>query len=153
MRAAAIAAIYTLLTVFLAPLSSGLVQCRVAEALCVLPYFTGAAVPGLFIGCALSNALTGAPLPDVLFGSLATLLGALGTLCVRKLGWPRPLAPLPPVLCNGLVVGALLVYAYGVGVSYPLAAAYVAAGELAACYGLGLPLLLVLERYGGGLFR
>ena len=78
-QAAVIAALYALLTVLVAPVASGLVQCRVSEALCVLPYFTFSAVPGLFVGCAMANLITGAPIYDVIFGSIATLLAALWT--------------------------------------------------------------------------
>ena len=80
-QAAMIAAIYIVMTMFINTfnLASGTIQVRISEALTVLPFFTPAAVPGLFIGCLLSNLLTGAMLPDVIFGSLATLLGALGS--------------------------------------------------------------------------
>ncbi len=150
-RGAIIAAIYALLTIFLAPISSGLVQCRVSEALCILPYFTFAAVPGLFIGCLAANLLTGAVIYDVVFGSLATLLAAYATYLMRN-RVSKYLAPMPPVIFNAFIVGALLVYVYGVDVSYFAAASYVAVGELIACYALGLPLLLVLERYKEKLF-
>lgn len=145
-RAASIAALYVLLTVVFAPISSGLMQCRVSEALCVLPYFTSAAVPGLFVGCALANLLTGAPLYDVLFGSAATLLAALCTYWMRR-RITKYISPLPSVLFNALIVGALLVYVYNVGVPYWMAAAYVGAGQAIACFVLGIPLLLVLERF------
>lgn len=148
--AAAIAAIYTILTIAIAPISSGLMQCRISEALCVLPFFTGAAVPGLFIGCLLSNLLTGAMLPDVIFGSLATLLAAVCTYLLRKKN--RYLAPLPSVLFNAVIVGALLVYAYQVGVPFWTAALWVGAGQAIACYGLGIPLMLILEKYRTKLF-
>jgi uncharacterized membrane protein len=150
-RGAIIAALYALLTIFLAPISSGLVQCRVSEALCILPYFTFAAVPGLFVGCLAANLLTGAAIYDVVFGSLATLLAAYTTYLIRS-RVSKYLAPMPPVIFNGIIVGALLVYVYGVPVTYPVAAAYVAVGELIACYALGLPLLLVLERFKEKLF-
>ena len=150
-RGAIIAALYALLTIFLAPISSGLIQCRVAEALCVLPYFTFAAVPGLFVGCLAANLLTGAPVWDVVFGSLATLLAAYITYLMRR-RVSKYLSPLPCVVVNAAVVGLLLVYAYGVPVSGPVAAAYVAVGEAVACFGLGLPLLLVLEKFREKLF-
>ena len=150
-RAAIIAAVYALLTIALAPISSGLIQCRVSEALCVLPYFTFSAVPGLFIGCLLANLLTGAPIYDVLFGSLATLLAAYLTYLLRK-RMPKYLAPLPSVVVNALVVGALLVYVYDVGVSYWVAAGYVAIGQAIACFVIGLPLLTLLEKFSGKLF-
>lgn len=145
-RAASIAALYVLLTTVFAPISSGLLQCRVSEALCVLPYFTSAAVPGLFVGCALANLLTGAPLYDVLLGSAATLIAALCTYWMRK-RVTKYLSPLPSVLFNALIVGALLVFVYDVGVPYWLAAAYVGVGQAIACFVLGIPLLLVFERF------
>ncbi|MEG1524325.1 MAG: QueT transporter family protein [Clostridia bacterium] len=151
-RAATIAAVYILLTVLFAPISSGLIQCRMAEALCVLPYFTSAAIPGLFIGCLLSNLLTGAAIYDVVFGSLATLLAAVATYCMRR-RWLKYLSPLPSVVLNALIVGALLVYAYGVGVPYVMACGYVAIGQTMACFALGIPLLLVLERCADNLFE
>lgn len=152
-QAGLIAALYALLTVALAPISSGLVQCRVSEALCVLPWFTPAAAPGLFVGCLIANLVTGAPLYDVLFGSLATLLAALATYALRRRGAPKALAPLPSVVLNAVIVGALLYYVYDLPVGLALAMLSVAAGQAIACYALGLPLLLALERFGGDLFR
>ena len=150
-RAAIIAAIYALLTIALAPISSGLIQCRVSEAMSILPYFTFSAVPGLFVGCLLANLLTGAPFYDVIFGSFATLLAAYITYFMRKRA-PKYLAPLPSVVINALVVGALLVYVYDVGVNYWVAAGYVAIGQAIACFVIGLPLLSLLENFGGKLF-
>lgn len=152
-RAAIVAAIYIVLSFAVQPIASGLIQCRVSEALTVLPYLTGAAVPGLTVGCLLFNLLSGAPFYDVLLGSLATLLAALCTYALGRSGRSRALAPLPSVVCNALIIGALLVWVYGMPVSYPLAALHVAAGQLIACYGLGLPLLLLLGRYHAKLFR
>ena len=151
-RAAIIAALYILLSLAVQPIASGLVQCRISEALTILPVFTGAAVPGLFIGCLLFNLISGAVAYDVVFGSLATLLAALLTWRMAKRGMSKWLLPLPSVVFNGLIVGALLVYAYGVPVSYPLAVLYVAAGQAVACYVLGMPLMLVLGRFGKKLF-
>ena len=150
-QGAIIAAIYALLTIFLAPISSGLVQCRVAEAMSVLPYFTFSAVPGLFIGCLLANLLTGAPIYDVLFGSLATLIAAYLTYALRN-RVPKYLAPMPSVVINALVVGWLLTYVYQVPVSFWVAAGYVAVGQAIACFALGLPLMTLLERFRGKLF-
>lgn len=154
-QAAAIAAIYALLTIAIAPISSGLLQCRVSEALCVLPYFTPAAIPGLFIGCLLANLLTGAMALDVLLGSTATLLAAVMTWWLQKRlqeKKARLLAPLPAVVINALIVGFLLSDVYQVGASYAVCALYVGAGQAIACYGVGFPLLLLLERYRGKLF-
>lgn len=150
--AGVIAAVYAALTLALSPISYGLLQCRISEALCILPYFTGAAVPGLFLGCIISNLAVGAPIYDIVFGSLATLIAAAATYSLRG-KWSRYLAPLPPVVCNALIVGAVLVYAYGVGVSYWAAAAYVGIGEALACYGIGLPLMIALEPYRDKLFK
>ena len=150
-QGAIIAAIYALLTIFLAPISSGLIQCRVAEAMCVLPYFTFSAVPGLFIGCLLANLLTGAVVYDVIFGSLATLIAAYLTYALRN-RVPKYLAPMPSVVINALVVGWLLTYVYQFGVSFWVAAGYVAVGQAIACFALGLPLMTLLERFRGKLF-
>ena len=150
-RGAIIAAVYALLTILLAPISSGLIQCRVSEAMSVLPYFTFSAVPGLFIGCLIANLLTGAPIYDVVFGSLATLLAAYMTYLLRKRA-PKWLAPLPSVVVNALVVGALLTYVYQVGVGYWVAAGYVAVGQAIACFALGLPLMSQLDTYRDKLF-
>ena len=152
-HAGIIAALYAALTVLLAPISYGLVQCRVSEALCILPVFTGAAVPGLFLGCLIANLIAGAPIYDVLFGSLATLLAALSTHAMAKKHAPRALLPLPSVLFNAVIVGWLLVSVYGVGVPLSLAMLYVGIGQAAACYVLGLPLLYILEKKAPQLFR
>lgn len=144
---AAIAAVYAVLTVAFAPISSGLIQCRVSEALCVLPWFFPAAVPGLTLGCLLANLLTGAPLPDVIFGTAATFLAAKLTCSMNGWGVNKYLAPLPPVISNAVIVGALLVYVYGLDVSFPLAALYVGIGEAVACYGIGVPLMLFFEKH------
>ena len=89
---AVIAAIYTVLTLVFAPISFGPVQFRIAEALCILPFFTPAAVPGVFIGCLLSNLLCGAAPLDIVFGSLATLIGAAGSYGLRGNKWLLPAA-------------------------------------------------------------
>lgn len=151
----AIAALYAVLTIAVAPISSGLMQCRISEALCILPWFIPAAVPGLFVGCLLANLLTGAVVYDVIFGSLATLLAAQATLLLRQHSTsPRMkyLAPLPPVIANGLIVGWLLSNVYQVGVPFLTCALYVAAGEAVACYALGLPLLLLMEKRDKNMF-
>ena len=85
-QAALIAAIYVVLTMFINAfnLASGNIQVRISEALCILPFFTPAAIPGLWIGCLLANLLTGAAIYDIVFGSLATLIGAIGTYLLRK---------------------------------------------------------------------
>lgn len=151
-QAATVAALYVLLTFLLQPLSSGLIQCRLSEALTVLPYFSFAAVPGVTVGCLLANILMGAEPTDILFGSAATLIAALITYGIGRTKLPRALAPLPSVIVNGLVVGALLTKVYGIGIAYPLAALYVAAGQAVACFGAGLPLMLLVEKNRDKLF-
>lgn len=109
---AIIAALFAALTVFssLFGLAIGPIELRLSEALCFLPVLTPAAIPGLFIGCILANLLSGAIVLDIIFGSLATLIGALGTYLLRK----RPiLCLLPPILANTVVVPPLLYFAYG----------------------------------------
>lgn len=133
MRGAAVAALYALFTLAIAPISSGLMQLRLSEGLCVLPYFAPA------------NMLTGAMWFDVVFGSLATLIAALITAYMGKRGMSKWLAPLPAVVMNALVVGAVLCYGYQVGVSYPVCALYVGAGEAISCYAVGMPLLAALD--------
>ena len=109
-------------------LASGAIQVRISEALCVLPFFTPAAIPGLFLGCLISNLLTGRIIWDVIFGSLATLLGALGTWLLTGRAGKAPssrktkkwLAPLPPILANTLIVPFVLYYAYQFPGSVPI---------------------------------
>ena len=101
-QAAAIGAIYVVLTLLFAPLSYGEVQVRFSEALTILPYFTPAAIPGLFVGCILSNLLGGAIPVDIIFGSIATLIGAVFTYKLR--GSSKWLAPLPPIVANTVIV-------------------------------------------------
>ena len=119
--------------------------------MCILPYFTFSAVPGLFIGCLLANLLTGMAAYDVVFGSLATLLAAYLTYALRN-KVPKYLAPMPSVVVNALVVGWLLTSIYGFEVSFWVAAGYVAIGQAIACFALGLPLMSLLERFRGKLF-
>ena len=109
-----IAALYVALTYASAAfgLASGAVQLRLSEILTVLPYFTPAAVPGLFVGCLLANVLTGCAVWDVVFGSLATLVGALVTRALRKKS--RFLAPVGPIAANTLIVPLVLRHVYGV---------------------------------------
>lgn len=158
-QAAMIAALYIVLT-FIANafgLANYAVQVRFSEALTVLPYFTPAAIPGLFIGCLLSNILTGCALPDIVFGSLATLLGALGTYALRKWKW---CAPVCPILANTVIVPLILVYGYGLlieGMSLIQCLGFycltVGAGEVISCGILGMILLTALEKYKGNIFK
>lgn len=147
---AAIAAIYTVLTVTFAPISFGPIQFRVSEALTILPYFTPAAVPGVFLGCLISNMLCGVAALDVIFGSLATLIGAVGSYMLRK---HKFLVCIPPILANTLIIPWVLRYAYGSVDLIPLMMLTVGIGEVLAVGGLGNLLLLTLERYRSQIFR
>ena len=143
-QGALIAAVYVALTFVFAPLSFSQIQVRISEALAILPAFTAAGVPGLFIGCLLANLLAGAPLPDIVFGSLATLIGAIGTRMLRHKS--MYLAPLPPILANALIIPFVLKYAYGIPLPIPLMMLTVGAGEVLSCGVLGLVLYKALER-------
>lgn len=141
-RGALIAAIYAVLCVVLAPISFGEVQFRVSEALTVLPILMPEAIPGLLIGCLISNLIGGAGIMDIIFGSLATLLAAFCTYLLRK--GPAWIALLPVVVINGIVVGWVLNVAYGLPIF--LAMGSVAMGQAGVCYLLGLPLLHLLRK-------
>ena len=116
-QAAMIAAIYVVLTYVFAPFSFGEIQIRISEALTILPLFTPAAIPGLFIGCLIGNILGGAILPDIIFGSLATLLGAVFTWLLR--GHSKFLGPVPPIAANTIIVPFVLRYGYGIVLPIP----------------------------------
>lgn len=142
---AAIAAVYTVLTLVFAPISFGPVQFRISELLCILPFFTPAAVPGLFVGCLLSNILCGAAGLDIVFGSLATLIGAAGSLYLGRIN--KWLVCLPPILSNTIIIPWVLRFAYGSTDLIPVAMATVGIGEILAIGVLGNLLLVTLERY------
>ena len=165
--AAAIAALYTVLSLASSfiPTVGGVFQFRVSEALTILPYFTPAAIPGLFIGCLLSNLITGALPYDLVFGSLATLIGAIGTFALRKLGentsrtlpggmplgaW---LAPLRPIAANTIIVPFVLAYVYNAEGTIPFFMLTVGIGEVISCYVLGEILMTVLAKYRNVIFK
>ncbi len=133
-QGALIAALYATLTVVFAPISFGLIQIRIAEALTILPMFTSAAIPGLFIGCILANLFSGALIWDVIFGSLATLVGAVGGYRLRNNRW---LVPIPTIIANGIIVPFFLKYGYGIDMPIVLMMLYVSLGEVVGCYVLG----------------
>lgn len=131
-----IAALYIILTYFaeIMGLASGAIQVRFSEALTLLPCLTFAAIPGLTIGCLLANLLTGCAPWDVVFGSLATLIGALGTYALRSkpyLSW------IAPVISNTLIVPPIIIYVYGVESFWPLIALQIFIGETVGCGLLG----------------
>ena len=150
-QGALIAAMYVALTLLFAPFSFREIQVRVAEALTILPVFTPAAVPGLFIGCILANIIGGALVPDVIFGSLATLIGAFFTWKLRKSSpW---LAPIPPILANTIVVPFVLRYAYLVELPIWMMMLTVCIGEILSCGVLGMLLYFALYRKKDAIFR
>ena len=132
-QAAMIAAVYVVLTYFVSAfnLASGAIQIRISEALTILPVFTPAAVPGLFVGCLLANLLTGCMPLDVVFGSLATLIGAAGTYVLRRNRW---LAPIPPIVSNTVIVPFVLAYVYMAEGTIPFFMLTVGIGEVISCY-------------------
>ena len=144
-QGAMIAALYVVLTFIanLAGLASGVIQVRLSEALTILPVFTAAAVPGLAVGCVLANLLTGCAIWDVVFGSLATLIGAVGTRLLR--GQSPVLAVLPPILSNIIIVPLVLQRVYGVEDASWYLAMTVGAGEIISCGVLGLLLYRSLK--------
>lgn len=149
-QAAMIAAIYVVLTYVFAPFSFGEIQIRISEALTILPLFTPAASPGLFIGCLIGNILGGAILPDIIFGSLATLLGAVFTWLLR--GHSKFLGPVPPIAANTIIVPFVLRYGYGIVLPIPFMMLTVGIGEVLSCGVLGMIVYFALARYKGVIF-
>ena len=146
--AGTVAALYAVLAYFAAifNVAYGPIQCRFSEALCVLPFLFPAATPGLFIGCLVANLLSPYGALDIVFGSIATLLAAVWTQHTNH----RWLAPLPPVLCNAVIVGAVITVQevsmdlfWG---TFLYNAVTVGLGEALACYVLGGLLLTLLPR-------
>lgn len=150
-RGAIIAALYVLLTELctLVGLSSGVIQFRISEALCILPIFFPEAIPGLFIGCLISNLMVpGVVIWDIIFGSLATLIGAVGARLLRflpeKFKW---VTTLPTIIANMIIVPLVLIYAYGTPDSYPFLLLTVGIGEV-VCGGIGgSGLYYVMKKY------
>ena len=152
-QAAMIAALYVVLT-FLANafgLASGAIQVRLSEMLTILPAFTPAAIPGLAIGCFLSNLLTGCCILDIVMGSIATLLGAIGAYLLRKWKW---LIPIPAILANAMIVPWVLTSPYGYGLTdaWSYLVVTVSVGEIISCGILGMILYFALQKYAGKLF-
>lgn len=143
-QAGIIAALYVALLFVFAPISFGAVQVRVAEALTILPIFTPSAIPGLFIGCLLGNFLGGGIIIDIIFGSIATLLGAIGTYFLRK---RNPIfGTIPPIVANTLIVPFVIKYAYADEMSLPLIVLAILGGEVLSCGILGGMLGLSLKK-------
>ena len=148
-QSAIIAAIYVALTAIFAPISFGhnFFQMRISEAACVLALFTPSAIPGLFIGCAASNLLFGGlGIIDLVLGSLATLIAAILTYVLRKKN--KFISLMPPILVNALIVGTYLNFLISPEVSVFVNIFWVFLGQVLSCYGLGIPLSKVIEKYG-----
>ena len=133
-RGAVIAALYIVLTLIFSPISFGPGQIRVAEVLTILVLFTPSAIPGLFVGCLLGNLLAGAIITDVIFGSIATLIGAALGYLLRSNRW---LVPIPAILANAVVLPFVLKYGYGFDLPLILIGLYVGAGEFISCFVFG----------------
>lgn len=151
-QAAMIAALYVVLTLIANALglANYAIQVRFSEALTILPFFTPAAIPGLWVGCVLSNLLTGCMPLDIVFGSIATLIGAIGTYVFRKYQWA---APIPPILANTIIVPFVLSYVYQFEGSMPYFMLTVGAGEVISCGILGMLLLNILKKYRNVIFK
>lgn len=148
-QAAIIAALYIALLLAFQPISVYAIQFRISEALTILPYFTPAAIPGLFVGCFLGNILAGCAPLDFIFGSLTTLVAAILSYGLRK---HKFLVPIPPIVLNALVVPFILLKAYGVEDGIPFMMATVGAGQVIACGILGMLLLFALDRHKNTIF-
>ena len=146
---AVIAAVYAALTYLTAPISFSAIQFRVSEAFCILPVFTAAAVPGVTVGCFLANFMSGAAPMDVVFGTLATFIGALGTRALRKRG---PIAAIPPIVSNALIIPFVLRYAYDVPDPIPFMMLTVGMGEVISVGLLGNLLRVALIKAGADRF-
>lgn len=140
-----IAALYVVLTYIAnaVGLASGVIQVRLSDILCVMPYFTPAAIPGLFVGCFLANLLTGCCALDMLVGSLATLIGAYFARKIRYIKW---LVPFPTIVANALLVPVVLIYGYGINLDYFYLFATVGIGEIISVGLFGLIFLHVLSK-------
>ena len=151
--AAVVGAAYCALTVLLAPISFGVVQFRVSEALCILPAFMPPAAWGLWIGCALANFFGGYGLPDIVFGSLATLGAGLCAAAIAR-GHAKPLSfsrcilvCFMPVAWNAPIVGAVIAWSTGAFMSaFPLTALQLAVEEAGVLFIIGMPLMRLLPR-------
>ena len=149
-EASAIAALYTVITIAIGPLGSAAIQCRIPEAMCVLAIFTPAAIPGMTIGCLISNIATGCLWQDVLFGTLATLIGVIGARLLRRIWW---LTPLPTVISNTLIVPFVLAYAYHAEDGIPFLMLTVGIGEVISAYVLGIALYFALRKNARYIFK
>lgn len=148
---AVIAAMYVLLTMLSSAfgLASGAVQIRLGEALTILPFFTPYAIWGLFAGCLISNIITGCAFWDIVFGSLATLLGAVITYYCSKLKSKNKkwLTPIGPIVANTLIIPPVLTYVYGLDDAMWFLYLTVGLGEVVSCGILGMIFLNSIEKH------
>ena len=153
-QAAMIAALYVALTWLSHAfgLDSGVIQCRISEALCILPIFTPAAIPGLTIGCVISNLTMGCVWQDIIFGSFATLLGAVGAYFLRK-GQLKWLAPIPTIVANAAIIPFVLKYAYGMEDAFWFMVLTVAIGEVISAGIFGTALSVALAPVKNKIFK
>ena len=151
-QAALIAALYVALNLVTSSfgLANGVIQLRLSEALTILPYFTPAAIPGLFIGCILANLIGNCALWDIIFGSIATLIGAIFTHLFRK---HKFLAPIPPIVANTAIIPFVIAYVYGSEYSIPFTMLTVGISEILSCGVLGMLLLAALNKHKERIFR
>ena len=148
---AIIAAVYVVLCIIFEPISYGPIQFRIAEALTIMPLFTPAAIPGLFVGCVLANIIGQGVIMDVVLGSIATLIGAVIGYLLRRNRW---LVPIPAIIANALIIPFVLRYGYGLtDVPIPLEMLYILAGEVVGCYILGELLATILMPHKTRLFK
>ena len=150
-EAAIIAALYVVFTLLASALglSSYAIQVRFSEALTIMPFFTPAAIPGLTIGCLISNIVTGCALPDVIFGTLATFLGAIGSYALRK---NRFMVSIPPIVSNMIIIPFVLSYAYHIPGGIPYFMLTVGAGEVISCLLFGQILISALNPFRNTIF-
>ena len=149
-QGAVIAAIYVVLVLIFDTFSFGPIQFRIAEMLTIMPYFTPAAIPGLFVGCLIANIIGGGLIWDIVFGSIATLIGAIGSYLVRKNKW---LVPLPPIIANMVIVPFVLKYAYGYDGLLVYFMFTVGLSEIIVCGVIGMALLTVMAKNREHIFK
>ena len=149
-QGAVIAAIYVVLVLIFDTFSFGPIQFRIAEMLTVMPYFTPAAIPGLFVGCLIANIIGGGLIWDIVLGSIATLIGAIGSYLVRKNKW---LVPLPPIIANMVIVPFVLKYAYGYDGLLVYFMFTVGLSEIIVCGIIGMALLTVMAKNREHIFK
>ena len=149
-QGAVIAAMYVVLVLIFDTFSFGPIQFRIAEMLTIMPYFTPAAIPGLFVGCLIANIIGGGLIWDIVFGSIATLIGAIGSYLVRKNKW---LVPLPPIISNMVIVPFVLKYAYGYDGLLVYFMFTVGLSEIIVCGIIGMALLTVMAKNREHIFK